>query len=151
MSSQLVGRELVEKALALAGPTVVNAFLTELENQGFELAQWIKTQELSGQVLQNRTGTLRRSVQMTSHRESGYVEVGTNVIYAKVHEFGAFISAKTAAFLTFRTPDGAWHRKKSVTIPARPFMRPALVVNRNKIITALNAAVSRSVQRVTSA
>lgn len=49
------------------------------------------------------------------------VEVGTNVLYAATHQFGATIRAKTEAGLTFRIGD-AWITKQQVTIPARPFL-----------------------------
>ena len=49
------------------------------------------------------------------------VRVGSNVIYAGVHQFGATIKAKAAAFLQFRTAAG-WVRARQVEIPARPFL-----------------------------
>jgi len=51
--------------------------------------------------------------------------MGTTMIYAKVHEYGATIKAKNAPYLVFRTDDGAWHSVKEVRIPPRPYMRPA--------------------------
>lgn len=50
-------------------------------------------------------------------------ELGTNVRYAAVHQFGATIKAKHAPWLTFRVGE-QWARKKQVTIPARPYMPP---------------------------
>ena len=58
--------------------------------------------------------------------EESRVTVGSNLPYAPVHEFGATIRAKRAPFLRFKTLDGKWHSVKSVTIPARPFLRPAI-------------------------
>lgn len=49
------------------------------------------------------------------------VEVGTNVVYAASHQFGATISPKAGEFLTFKVA-GQWARKRQVTIPARPFL-----------------------------
>lgn len=147
-SITFIGAQQVERALAAAGPAIIEAFLTELEHQGQELATYIKMQELSGQVLQNRTGTLRRSIVMTPFRSQGFVTVGTNVQYAKVHEFGMVIEAKNAPYLKFKTDDGAWHSKKQVTIPARPFMRPALVNNSSIIRAAMVAIVKRAVSGV---
>ncbi|MPZ57615.1 MAG: phage virion morphogenesis protein [Rhizobiales bacterium] len=49
------------------------------------------------------------------------VEVGTNILYAAVHQFGATIQAKTDQGLRFKVGD-QWVRKDSVTIPARPFL-----------------------------
>lgn len=145
METTFIGAARVEAALKAAGPMVMDAFLNELEHQGSELATYIKTQELSGQILQNRTGTLRRSIHMTPFRSQGFVTVGTNVQYAKVHEFGMTISAKNAPYLKFKTDDGKWHSVKQVTIPARPFMRPALQNNTGVIRAALIAIVKRAV------
>ncbi|MGH6879282.1 phage virion morphogenesis protein [Hypericibacter sp.] len=58
---------------------------------------------------------------ITHAASSNSVEVGTNVIYAAVHQFGATIMAKAGGFLRFMV-GGRWARKKSVTIPARPFL-----------------------------
>ena len=146
-SVELLGRAEVERALRLAGPTIVARFLDALERQGFELAQYIKTEELSGQILHNRTGTLRRSIAMTPHRSQGFVDVGTNVVYARVHEFGAVIRAKNAPFLKFQV-GGKWVQKKQVLAPARPFMRPALIRNRGHIQAALATAVRMAVREV---
>jgi phage gpG-like protein len=82
------------------------------------------------------------------------IHVGTNVIYAAIHEFGGVIVPRVAKMLAIpigdlqgsprrhdlhiaRTKGGAWLLidqagkaqyvlKQSVTIPARPYLRPAL-------------------------
>lgn len=64
-----------------------------------------------GEQLRNRSGTLRKSI--TSRVKSGAnpsAKVGTNVVYAAVHEFG--------------------HRR----IPQRPYLRPALEEKREEIL-----------------
>ncbi len=79
---------------------------------------WAKPKMRDGQALRD-TGRLNRSI---TYRASNYgVEVGTNVIYGPIHQFGGVIKAKNAPFLVFKTPTG-FARVKSVTIPARPFM-----------------------------
>lgn len=51
------------------------------------------------------------------------VAVGTNVIYAAIHQFGGKIEAKSAKGLRFRLPGNrGFVSKQSVTIPARPFL-----------------------------
>lgn len=65
------------------------------------------------------SGMLMRSV---SQRVGGdEVRVGTNRIYARVHQLGAVIKRKRAPYLRFRMADGFWF-KKQVTIPARPYL-----------------------------
>lgn len=49
--------------------------------------------------------------------------VGSNKIYAAVHQFGATIKAKDHPFLIFRTPDGRrFGQARQVQIPARPYL-----------------------------
>ena len=49
------------------------------------------------------------------------VEVGSNVHYAGVHQFGATIHAKNVKNLRFRVA-GRWVSKPSVSIPPRPYL-----------------------------
>lgn len=49
------------------------------------------------------------------------VEVGTNVLYAAVHQFGATIRPVSADALRFQIGD-RWVTTKQVRIPARPFI-----------------------------
>lgn len=49
------------------------------------------------------------------------VSVGTNVIYAAIHQLGGIITAKTSAGLHFQI-GGVWVTKASVTMPARAFL-----------------------------
>lgn len=58
---------------------------------------------------------------ITYNASDAGVEVGTNVLYAAVHQLGATIVAKQADALTFKI-GGGWVSKKQVTIPARPFL-----------------------------
>lgn len=51
------------------------------------------------------------------------VEVSTNREYAAAHQFGVTIVPKSATgVLRFRLPNGQYVSKKSVTLPARPFI-----------------------------
>jgi phage virion morphogenesis protein len=72
-----------------------------------------------GQILRD-TGRLRNSIDYQVHGDDE-VHIGTNVIYAPVHQFGATIRAKNARYLKFMV-GGKFVQKRSVTIPARPFM-----------------------------
>ena len=50
------------------------------------------------------------------------VEVGTNKIYAAIHQFGGTIRPKSGEFLVFRGADGETVFAREVTIPARPYL-----------------------------
>lgn len=81
------------------------------------------------------TRNLEKSITKEVITESGEVvgRIGTNVIYAAIQEFGGVIKAKVKDYLTFQTKDGKWHKAKEVTIKAQPYLRPALLENKQKI------------------
>lgn len=47
-------------------------------------------------------------------------------VYAAIHEYGGKITPKTADYLVFQTPDGAWHSRKEVTIREKRYARDAV-------------------------
>lgn len=123
-----------------------------------ELQAYIKSSKLSGQVLKNRTGTLRRSINRkiveTPHSLQAFV--GTNVKYARPHEYGfeGTVNVKDHLRLVkqawgreLRTP--VWANVKAhqreVKLPERSFLRSALLDKRSKILTELNVAINKPV------
>lgn len=58
-------------------------------------------------------------------------------VYARIQELGGVIRATNAGSLRFKTDDGEWHVVKAVTIPARPFLRPAADENQKDIFGAV--------------
>lgn len=65
------------------------------------------------------SGRLRGSI--NAQASNDMVRVGTNVIYAAIHQFGGTIVPRSARFLFFRLSSGLV-QASSVTLPARPFM-----------------------------
>ena len=107
---------------------------------------------LSGTVLQRRSGELLRSVR-SELRGSGAKTVvrlivgGRGVVYAEAHEKGATIRPKRAPYLHFRLPGGQWVRTKGpITLPARPFMAPAADVARRFMLRRLPLAVADAIK-----
>ena len=81
------------------------------------LQPWYKKEKSQNK---NRVLTLRGYLrgQLVSQVVGGKsVEVGSNLIYAAVHQFGGTIRPQNAKLLAFRG-----HVAKSVTIPARPYL-----------------------------
>ena len=70
-------------------------------------------------ILQDK-GDLRRSI---LHEIAGNkLTIGTNLIYAAIHQEGGVIRAKNARALMIPLGDGRVIFRKKVTIPARPFL-----------------------------
>lgn len=76
-------------------------------------------QDSGGHALLKKSGTLQRSIRVTTHTANS-VSVGSDRVYAAIHQFGGTIHAKAGPNLTFKIGD-RWISKPSVTIPARPF------------------------------
>jgi phage gpG-like protein len=83
--------------------------------------------------LQRLTGRLRGNIahreKLSGDRVTGIL--GTNVIYGRIHELGGEIRPKTAQYLKFQI-NGRWKSVRKVTMPARPFLRPAMEDNLDK-------------------
>jgi phage virion morphogenesis protein len=81
---------------------------------------WKKSNKPSGKTLID-TSRLKNSVTHRASRDS--VEIGTNVIYGAIHQFGGTIRARSGKYLKFKLPGKLGFRSvESVIIPARPFI-----------------------------
>lgn len=77
-----------------------------------------------------QTGTLRRSIVEKVNWMKA--TVGTNLVYAKIHEYGWIIKPKRWKYLRFKI----WGRRvttKQVRIKKKPYMTPALQAMKSKI------------------
>lgn len=98
-----------------------NTRLRFVDQKGPDGVAWIpsiraKTQ--GGDTLRD-TGRLMNSI--THRTADDFVEVGTNVLYAAMMHGGGTIKATGGGYLKFKIGN-RWSQKKSVTIPARPFL-----------------------------
>lgn len=90
-------------------------FVDETDPEG---NKWKKGVKNGGQTL-TLSGLLRRSITNTSDDKTAVI--GTNRIYAGIHQFGGVITAKKSKYLRFKI-NGREVFAKSVVIPARPFL-----------------------------
>lgn len=163
LSETMQGEALVNIVKA-GGSVVVNAAKENIKKQGL-----MRTRNLSRSVHQEVA---------ESTNERAAVEVGTNVEYAALHEFGGTVQAKSSKYLAI--PVGSYHGsprkhtglqvrktaggnlvmvdgggtvqyvlKQSVTVPARPYMRPAADEHHGEIETAMTKAFIAQIKTVT--
>lgn len=151
---------------AQAGGTVVrNAALDNIKSQGL-----IKTRTMSRSV---------HSVVIESSVNRAAVQVGTNLEYAAIHEYGGVIHPKNSKYLAIpvgtytgsprRHPDlkvrvtnngnlvmvsaggeVQYVLKQSVTIPARPYMRPAYDEQKQEVIDTMQQAYMQLIKKAVS-
>ena len=74
-------------------------------------------------------GHLRRSITVTPPLSMGshkyMVAVGGTIVYARIHELGGVIVPRSARMLHWVDASGTHHFARQVTIPPRPYLRPA--------------------------
>ena len=118
-------------AIAQVQQRITTRLRDAIQRAALDLMAYVKGQKLTGQVLNVRTGRLRRSITQRVETEAGgkiVGLVGTNVKYGRVHEFGfkgaQKVKAHTRKLGGKRVPVRAHSRQ--VDIPKRPFLGPSL-------------------------
>jgi phage gpG-like protein len=152
MSSNLVVTMKAEALLArLAGTyerlrTDLRAVVSRLaiKAQGI-----VKQEKLTGQVLHVRTGTLRRSInQKIEETPTGvFAKVGTNVVYARPHEYGFTGVENVKAFsrVVRGVAQNVRAHARNVSIPEKSFLRSTLTDMQMEIQTSLRATILKAV------
>jgi phage gpG-like protein len=79
--------------------------------------------KLDGGTTLNDTGALASSIVYNVSTDTFSFGLGTNLVYAAIHQFGGDIEPKDPnGYLAFRTADGRFRRVKKVSIVARPYL-----------------------------
>ena len=156
----LIGDAVLRAAIAAMPNRVFEEVATEVWRQTLDLQKHIVADKLTGQVLNVRTGNLRRSIQ-SAFRVDGMTSTGRvfsagDVKYAAIHEFGfdgiehvrTFQRMQTMVFgkevEPFEVTVSAHDRH--MRMPMRSFMRTGLHDQEDRIIRALKAAALRGAQ-----
>lgn len=153
-------RELMDR-ISRSRDTIFLAVADAVSRATIRIQSDVKESYLSGQVLKNRTGTLRRSINQEVKVEGYSIigTIGTNVEYARIHEEGGTIH-HPGGTAYMATPDGVrWVRNDNplasrlprtrahdIPIPQRAFLRPALEAGREPAVSDIRAAVERAVR-----
>ena len=82
------------------------------------IKQRLKRHKSGNMKILQDTGELRRSVQYEAGQT--YVRIGSNLKYARIHQFGGTINIKQ--FRTYKKTYSHYVIQRSVTVPARPFL-----------------------------
>ena len=154
-------RELVLKLQKMV-PAVVAALYVKTYALALKLQAHIQRNKLSGQVLNVKTGALRRSIQTRVERSAahvtGLVYSSGDVKYAGIHEFGGRtkphdIFPRKAKALAFAGSGGGMvfasvvHHPGSV-MPMRSFMRTGLGDMQAQISRELKETVVQTMLRI---
>lgn len=150
----VTGDDRVLAYLSARVPAITQSTRASMGRIVVRLTRYVKAEKLSGQVLKNRTGTLRRKINGRVTEEAGTLtgSVGVKLAYAAAHEYGFDGAEQVRAHL--RTIKQAFGREiavkqvqvrsfeRHVHIPERSFLRSSLRELRPQIMAELDAAVT---------
>jgi len=158
LNIQLVGdRELIQRFAAMP-QRIQQALLKKVTTLALKLENKVKGDKLSGQVLNVRSGNLRRSIQnlvtQTNSSTIGQVYSSGDVKYAAIHEFGGTIqipeiTARGRALASTMAGKQVFFKKvaaHTITMPQRSFMRSSLSDMKTEIVNGLRQAVREGAQ-----
>jgi phage gpG-like protein len=139
-------------------PQIQGAVRVSMARLVLKLASKIKGEKLSGQVLRNKTGTLRRSISPSVSGSETFAEgkVSTNIEYARIHEYGGrtpphVILPKRGRALAFSWKGQdvffAKVNHPGSAMPERSFMRTALEEMKPEILEEFNNAIMQVVSK----
>lgn len=154
----IVGKENAVFDLRAKSERIVENVNRTLLALGYSLQRHVQQDKLHGSPLHQRSGRLAASVHVSQdvadHGSS--VTVGTNVEYARIHEYGGTINhpGGTAYFFDKETGMARWvpnadpraavlprTRPHVIVMPERSFLRSALREMEAEIVTRLKRAV----------
>lgn len=160
ISSRVIGVDAVAKKLAALPDHIKDEVKRSLVGVCLKLVAKIKSEKLSGQVLNVKTGTLRRSIsyQVVDNANELTAQVGSNVAYAAAHEYGFHGTVSVREHLreikqafgkSLKEPKTVMVRAHSMrmNIPERSFLRSAIEEMAPEIQQQIAAAVQRGIQR----
>lgn len=161
--AEITGDREVIRSFGRVDAAVRSELVAGIGRLALRLLTRVKARKLSGQVLNVRTGRLRRSInqRVTDTGSTITGTVGTNVSYGRVHEYGdqRVITVKQH----LRLVKQAWGRPlakprrvmvsshaRQQNMPARSFLRSALreLAAEGVIDRELASAVARAAKRV---
>ena len=160
IAAELIGAERVVAFLELLPQKAMAAIKADVSRLAITLLRKVQEEKLSGQVLKNQTGTLRRSINQRVEvfgQQAVVGSVGTNLSYAAAHEFGfkgpvnvkAHMRLVKKAFgRTVKNPEE--HPVRSFTrqmnLPERSFLRTAMAEMAPEIRQGLEAAIQKELK-----
>lgn len=104
---------------------------------------------LTGKILQRRTGRLRSSFSTDVVGQGMEIRgiVGSNLVYAPIHEFGGFIIPRRGQYLIFKIAD-QWVRTRRVTMPARRYLSTSMQEAEPEIIQVFSDTLHEAMMKV---
>ena len=122
---------------------LMGQFAEDAVTEGASVVQSYAQLNASNVFGKNQRGTLRNSIMPEIQRTGtgARAEIGPNVIYGRIQELGGTIRPIRASVLHF-VIDNKDIYAKQVTLPPRPYLRPAVEDHRDEIIRVMTDSLA---------
>lgn len=159
LKMEFIGGDVLAAVLRSYGGKVQTAIVQSIGRSALRLQSEVMDNRLSGQVLNVRTGNLRRSIHQQVTSSGGLVvgEVNTNVRYGVAHEYGfagtvnvkvSMRQIRQAFGRPLKSPRYVQIRahSRNVKLPERSFLRSALRDMKPEIEADLQKSIERALR-----
>ena len=159
IKATIVGDDRVKAFLGTRFPAAQKAIYRTMTRLVLKLSRKIKEEKLTGQVLKNQSGRLRRSINPDVFESGTNIvgQVATNVEYASAHEYGfkGPVTIKEHLRMQVKAFGKAMKNPRKVVVkqhtanmnfPERSFMRTALEEMRPEIRAAFEGALAEVIK-----
>lgn len=92
----------------------------------------------------NLAGSIR--VEVSADADKATARIGPTAIYGRIQELGGTVRPLVKKELHWVDEDGKHHRAKSVTLPARPYLAPAMEDNEDRILASMADSLRRDIE-----
>lgn len=131
---KITGAERAAGYLAEHEEAITGRTLSAMQRLVLEIQRTVMADKLSGQVLKNRTGNLRRATTQKVEQKGSVIKgiVGTDrtAAYGKVHELGLVVNARSRLGKLY-----------TIRYPQRSYLRSTLAEYKDRIVSELARAV----------
>lgn len=123
---ELDGQEELVRNLSKISKAVATGIAEDAVTEGAAVVQYNAQLNATHVFSNKQTGALRNSIAYETKQTGtgAEAEIGPSVIYARIQEYGGTIRPVHAQALHW-VMDGQDYFAKQVTLPARPYLRPA--------------------------
>ena len=160
ITAEVIGAREAIQRINQIGPKVQDELKISVTRAAIMLLSYVKTDKLSGGVLNVKTGRLRRSInQLVNVDEKSVIgQVGTNVSYGRFWELGfdrklgagtrggpgarggKVLTGKSLESYNAKHPQGTKHEQRS-------FLASALAEKRSQIVDEINSSLKRALSK----
>lgn len=141
---ELEGADVLAKKLKTLSSAVSSSIAKDAVDEGGAVIQFHAQLNARDVFSDRQRGQLRNSIRVESHTigNGAEAEIGPHVIYGRIQELGGTIRPVHKRVLHWTDPvTGEDIFAKQVTLPARPYLRPAVEENISKISDAMSRTI----------